>query len=135
MNHSSNFSLVGEFARKFGLTTFESRLPGLLDHEEFLFRLDLIMEEANEILRAHRNGDVVKLADGIADLLYVTYGLAHECGIPIDHVFREVHRSNMLKERSTGDDDRRSTRGSRLDVVKPVGWEPPDVAGELFGTR
>lgn len=125
----TNSDMVGEFMRKFGLPTegsmFRSRI---LDDKTFLFRYHLMEEELHEILKAHRQGDVVALADGIADLLYVTYGLAQHCGIPIDEVFEEVHEANMRKERSSGDGDPRSPRCDGLDVVKPIGWTPPDVA-------
>jgi len=45
--------------------------------------------------------------------------------------FTEVQRANLAKERAAGATDRRSKRGSGLDVVKPEGWRPPDVAGVL----
>lgn len=123
----TNFDKVGEFHRKFGLASADQTLPTLVDAETFLFRYQFIMEEAQEILKAYRDGDIVELADGIADLLYVTYGLAHMCGIPADAVFAEVQRSNMMKERATGSDDHRGKRNSALDVVKPVGWKPPNI--------
>lgn len=41
--------------------------------------------------------DLTKVAKELADILYVVYGTAAAYGIPIDNVFREVHRSNMSK--------------------------------------
>jgi predicted HAD superfamily Cof-like phosphohydrolase len=127
----SNFEKVREFHDKFRLSYDHAPHPRVLDDHQFLFRYDLCEEELHEILKAHRKSDVVALADGLADLLYVTYGMALMCGIPIDDVFAEVHRANMRKERSGGDDDQRSTRGSRFDVIKPVGWQGPDVGRVL----
>ena len=46
--------------------------------------------------------NLVNLAKELADLLYVTYGAAAKYGIPIDDIFREVHRSNMSKLGSDG---------------------------------
>ncbi|MEC4688424.1 MAG: hypothetical protein VST64_08985, partial [Nitrospirota bacterium] len=37
------------------------------------------------------------VAKELADLLYVVYGAAVSCGIDMEPVFQEVHRSNMSK--------------------------------------
>ena len=60
-------------------------------------RCALIEEEAAEFRAAVEAGDLVEVADAIADLLYVVYGAALTFGIPADEVFAEVHRSNMTK--------------------------------------
>lgn len=135
----TTFEMVGEFHRKFGLATtpapgcasWDRRAPATVDAETFLFRLQFMHEELNEILQAYRDGDLAKVADGLADLDYVVAGTAHLFSIPHDDVVAEVHRTNMAKERATGVDDGRSTRRSSIDVVKPAGWTPPDVAGVL----
>ncbi len=127
----TTFQMVGEFHRKFGLPTADDRRPTLPDADTFLFRFQFMHEELNEILAAYRAGDMEKVADGLADLDYVVAGTAHMMAIPHDAVVAEVQRANMAKERATGADDNRSKRGSALDVVKPVGWTPPDVAGVL----
>ena len=42
--------------------------------------------------------NIIKIADGLADLHYVGYcGTAAACGIDMEPVFAEVHRSNMSK--------------------------------------
>ena len=126
----TNFERVGHFHQKFDLPVAgPTAKPRIIDDETFLFRLDLILEETTEMLRDHRKRDVAKTADAIGDLLYVAYGLAHYMGIPIDQVFEEIHRANMSKERSSGNSDARSTRGSAIDVVKPEGFRPPDIQG------
>lgn len=135
----TTFQLVAEFHRKFGLpvtpgigcASWDRRAPALPDPDTFLFRLQFMYEELNEILAAYRAGDLAKVADGLADLDYVLAGTAHFLGVPHDDVVREVHRANMAKERAAGAADARSSRGSALDVVKPEGWAPPDVAGVL----
>lgn len=43
------------------------------------------------------NPDLVKLADGMADLHYVNLGTAVACGIDLEPVFQEVCRSNDSK--------------------------------------
>ena len=107
---TTNFDRVRFFREKFRMRTVLTDGPRIIADDLFLFRYRLCAEELHEMLSAHCEKDVVKLADALADLLYVVYGMAHECGIPIDAVFKEVHRSNMLKELSKGKDDPRGKR-------------------------
>lgn len=67
--------------------------------------------------------DLVALADGLADLDYVVEGTRLEFGIDGGPIAAEVHRSNMAKRGGPI-----SPEGKRL---KPAGWTPPDVEGEL----
>lgn len=60
-------------------------------------RMDLIKEEASELKKAFIDGDLTEIADAIGDLLYVVIGTAVACGIEIEPVFDEIHRSNMTK--------------------------------------
>jgi predicted HAD superfamily Cof-like phosphohydrolase len=57
----------------------------------------LIEEEFGELREAMAQGAVSQIAKELADLLYVVYGTAVSCGIDMEPVFREVHRSNMSK--------------------------------------
>jgi predicted HAD superfamily Cof-like phosphohydrolase len=124
---TTNFERVGEFLRKFDLPCYEDgEVPHVLDDERFLFRYELIVEECHELLSAHRSGDVLKVADALADLLYVVYGLGHYMHLPLDRVFEIVHEANMRKERAKTAAE--SKRGSSLDLVKPEGWKPPDLS-------
>lgn len=88
-------------------------------------RLALLREEFGELEAAIEVGSPTGLADALADLLYVTYGLAITYGIDIRPVFEEVHRTNMLK-------DGGATRADGK-ILKPEGWQPPDIAGVLRG--
>jgi predicted HAD superfamily Cof-like phosphohydrolase len=92
-----------------------------------------------QIIRGHRKKDfrlehVDSLPAGINWALCYTLDLTHLFRVPIDRVFREIHRANMSKVRSTGDDDSRSVRGSKFDVVKPANFVPPRIAEVLNGT-
>jgi dCMP deaminase len=127
----TNFQKVGDFHTKFHLPSAASEVPKILPDDVWEFRRKFMQEELDETSEAHSAGDIVKFADGLADLLYVAYGTAHLAGIDIDAIFAEVHRANMRKERAVAADDERSTRKHVLDVVKPVGWTPPDIAGVL----
>lgn len=132
------FEKVGDFHRKFGLTSVPDApgehvaKPDLPAHDVHEFRMKFLREELDEIETAFREGNIEKYADGLADLAYVTYGTAHLAHIPLDRVFSEVHRANMRKERAASASDPRSKRSHSLDVVKPVGWTPPNIGAALF---
>ena len=52
---------------------------------------------SDELVKSMMVDDLVGVADGLADLLYVVFGTAAAYGINIQEVFDEVHRSNMSK--------------------------------------
>jgi hypothetical protein len=60
-------------------------------------RVRLINEEHTELMEAIEKDDLIEIADGIADLVYVLVGTAISYGIPFDRIFAEVHNSNMTK--------------------------------------
>jgi len=60
-------------------------------------RMNLMIEELQELESALSARNLIEIADGIADLIYVVYGTAVECGIDIEDINKEVHRSNMTK--------------------------------------
>jgi len=86
-------------------------------------RCALIEEEAAEFRAAVENGNIVGVADAIADLLYVVYGAALTFGIPVREVFAEVHRSNMTK---LGDDGLPLYREDGK-VLKGSNFSPPKL--------
>src|SRR5690606_27594217 len=71
--------------------------------------------------------DVVAAADALADLVYVVYGMALECGIPLPEVLAEVHASNLSKLGA----DARPVHRADGKVLKGPSSAPPDVAGVL----
>jgi predicted HAD superfamily Cof-like phosphohydrolase len=87
--------MVEEFHRTFGIAVRD--LPGALDPTTRTLRNRLIQEEFDELKEALDGGHVAAIAKELADLLYVVYGTAVSCGIDMEPVFREVHRSNMTK--------------------------------------
>ena len=127
----TNFEMVKEWHKTFGVPIGFSPQP-LLHHRQQL-RISLIKEEFKEYRKAVRAGDVVGAADGIADLLYVTYGAAVEHGFPADALFKEVQRSNMSKLGADGkpiyrDSDKKVLKGPNFslpnfdDVLRAAGW-------------
>ena len=73
------------------------RCPIIPSQEVQKLRLALIREELGELQDAFEDGDVVEVADAIADLTYVVKGTAIACGIDMESIFNEVHASNMTK--------------------------------------
>lgn len=95
--------------------------PQLLPRDRSDFRMELIREEFDELVDAEADRDLVEMADALGDLVYVIYGFAHELGIPLDDVVREIHASNMSKLDENGNpiyrDDGKVLKG-------PNYWEP-----------
>ncbi|SJM51027.1 putative secreted protein [Actinomycetales bacterium JB111] len=75
--------------------------------------------------------DTVEVADALGDLVYVAYGMALECGIPLPEVLGEIQASNMSK---LGADGRPIYREDGK-VLKGPGFFPPDIAGVLGRVR
>jgi len=92
-------------------------------------RAALIKEEAKETIEAMRLDDLPAIADGLADLIYVTVGTALEYGIPLDCVWDAVQQANMAKVDPTTGKVRKREDGK---VLKPDGWTPPDIAAVLY---
>ncbi|MDA2910682.1 hypothetical protein MYX04_07115 [Nitrospiraceae bacterium AH_259_D15_M11_P09] len=86
---------VTEFHRTFNLAI--GTVPVVPDEATHSLRVRLIQEELEELREAFRHQDEAAVAKELADLLYVVYGAAVSCGIDMEPVFQEVHRSNMSK--------------------------------------
>lgn len=88
--------MVREFHEKAGAAI--ANAPVKVVWPEILnLRIALIEEELGELHQAMRAHDAVEIADAIGDLLYVVLGTAVSCGIDIEPIFEEIHRSNMSK--------------------------------------
>jgi predicted HAD superfamily Cof-like phosphohydrolase len=86
-------------------------------------REELMREELQELTEAMRAEEVVEIADGLADLLYVVFGTAVVYGIPMDDIFSEVHRSNMTKLGTDG----RPVIGEHGKRLKGPDYQPPKL--------
>lgn len=128
------FNDVREWNKKFGLPYHgDGSAPHLLDEDALIHKTKHMVEELQEYRDACAAGDLPGAADALCDLVWVALGTANFMGIPFDACWAEVRRANMAKERASGADDPRSKRASALDVVKPKGWKPPDIARALIG--
>jgi predicted HAD superfamily Cof-like phosphohydrolase len=117
---------VASFHEAFGLP--RASRPGTgIPAELAKLRVDLLVEETGEFADATAKGDIVGIADALADIVYVTYGAAVTYGIDLDAALREVHRSNMSKL----DDQGRPVYRADGKVLKSSRYTPPDIAGVL----
>ncbi|MFD1506831.1 GNAT family N-acetyltransferase [Georgenia yuyongxinii] len=71
--------------------------------------------------------DTVEAADALGDLIYVIYGMALECGIPLGDVLREIQASNLSKLGADGQPIYREDGK----VLKGPGFFPPDIPAVL----
>ena len=96
--------MVREFHETFGAAIRD--FPGLADPETAELRINLMSEELfgpGELAESIRTGDIIGIADGIADLLYVTLGTAVSYGMDAEALVAEAHRSNMSKLGADGE--------------------------------
>lgn len=134
-------SMVTEFMLATG-RQYVPQKPEIPDKTSRELRVKLMLEEVLEFAHASgvavslwaydlnlegvkvyctREPDLEKVADAIADELYVTYGAAVSWGIKIDPVFGEVHRANMTKF-GPGGHAREDGKWQ-----KPPDWTPPRI--------
>ncbi len=92
-------------------------------------RARLIQEELDEYREAVADGDLVRVADALSDLMYVLLGtyIAHGLHTRAEALFDEVHRSNMSKL----DENGRPVLREDGKILKPDCWSPPNLASVL----
>lgn len=118
-----------EFNQAFDIPKLDS--PGLGSKELVELRIKLLEEEVREYAEAARSGDLVEVLDALADIGYILAGTVINHGMQniYDDAFNEVHRSNMAKLV-----DGKVIRREDGKVLKPEGWQPPQLAQFLPGT-
>lgn len=92
---------------------------------------DARRREVDECLSAMEDRDMVEVADGIIDSIYVLVGMGLELGLPLQALWEEVQRSNMAKAIEQPDGSFKVLKRADGKVIKPEGWTPPDIAGVL----
>lgn len=117
------FDDIRAFHERYGIDKLER--PGFLPADLHHFRQRFMEEELSEFKEAVESGDLVGAFDALIDLTYVVLGTAYLMGLPFDEGWRIVHEANMKKVRV--DSAANSKRKSKFDVVKPAGWQPPNV--------
>ncbi|WP_415881443.1 nucleoside triphosphate pyrophosphohydrolase family protein [Neptuniibacter sp. QD29_5] len=92
-------------------------------------QLHLIKEELAELVEGLENKDTSEIRDAVADILVVTYGMAHIMGIDADKDMAAVQASNLSKLCKTQDEVDQTLafyqNEKQLDVY--VGGELPEA--------
>lgn len=117
-------SLVEDFMRTAGQVPVSTKSyhylpPQIRDGE---LRKTIIQEEAKEFADAIEANDLPGAVDACIDLLYVTFGALAVFGVDAVPYFRAVHEANMAKFKNG------VLRREDGKIIKPEGWEPPDIA-------
>ena len=68
-----------------------------LKNEQAQLYMNLIKEEFEETIKAFYDEDLVEVADGLADMVWVIMGMCNSVGIDFDKVWKEVKSSNMSR--------------------------------------
>ena len=76
-----------------------AKKPILVEKDTWFLRGTLLSEELEEYAEACNSGNLVEIADALADQLYILLGTMHVHGMAnkMEEIFDEVHRSNMSK--------------------------------------
>ena len=90
----SNFTDVSYLNTVFGNLKGDMQSP---DWEKSGKQLHLIQEELAELVEGLENKDISEVRDAVADILVVTYGMAHILGIDADKDMAAVQASNLSK--------------------------------------
>ena len=117
------------FQYKFGVLSQRGH-PHFPTQDVLDFRIKFLQEELDEYKKAVDERNLPKAIDALIDLTYVINGTALLMGISPacwEDCWDVVQQKNMEKVRASDANDPRSKRGHSLDVVKPVGWTPPDL--------
>ena len=119
------------FQQKYGL--WRKDQFGILSEEEMKVKIGHLYEELAEIDKAHKEGNIYEISDGLIDLIYVASGLLNLMNMPAQALWNDVQARNMQKIRATKDNV--GKRGSTFDVIKPEGWLPPRTKDIVDSTR
>ena len=95
----------------------------MFDEDQAKLYMDLITEEYKETLDAFKEKDIVGVADGVADMVWVIMGLCSTLGIDFYRVWNAVYDSNMSKlEEGKIVKDPESGK-----ILKPDTYFPPKI--------
>jgi predicted HAD superfamily Cof-like phosphohydrolase len=92
--------------------------------EQFQLYGNLIAEEVTEFGLAVSQNNKIETLDALVDILVVTIGAIHSIGADAEGAWKEVMTTNFAKiDKETGKVRKREDGK----VLKPVGWEPPNL--------
>jgi predicted HAD superfamily Cof-like phosphohydrolase len=113
----SNFMILGEQKIASDLN---------LKNEQTQLYMNLIKEEFEETLKAFDEEDLVEVADGLADMVWVIMGMCNSVGIDFDKIWEEVKSSNMSKFV-----DGKSIKNEAGKIMKPETYFKPNIKKAL----
>lgn len=122
-----NADRISEFHSAFNC---EIDQPELISNPDYIkLRIKLIQEETKELTDQLwddcQSGNISpNLLKEMADVLYVTYGLAVGLGLDVDQAFHRVHISNMSKL----DNDGKPIYREDGKVLKGPNYKAPDLS-------
>ena len=93
-----------------------------IDSKEADLYVNLITEEYKETIEAFENKDIVELADGLIDMVWVIMGMCNSCGINFEKVWQEVKASNMSKFV-----DGKAIKNEKGKIMKPESYFKPNI--------
>ena len=93
-----------------------------LEGDQATLYMNLISEEYQETLAAFESKDMIEVADGLADLVWVIMGMCNSCGIDFDSVWQEVKASNMSKF-----PDGKAIKNEYGKIMKPDSYFKPNI--------
>ena len=99
----------------------------MFDEDQAKLYMDLITEEYEETLNAFKEKDIVGVADGVADMVWVIMGLCSTLGIDFYRVWNAVYDSNMSKL----EDGKIIKDPNTGKVLKPDTYFPPKIREAL----
>ena len=97
-----------------------------LKNDQTQLYMNLIEEEFNETLNAFIEDDLVEVADGLADMVWVIMGMCNSAGIDFDKIWKEVKSSNMSKFV-----DGKFIKNDAGKIMKPETYFKPDIKKAL----
>ena len=103
-----------------GEQTISGRLS--LEGDQANLYMNLISEEYQETLAAFKSSDMIEVADGLADMVWVIMGMCNSCGIDFDSVWQEVKASNMSKF-----PDGKAIKNEHGKIMKPESYFKPNI--------
>jgi predicted HAD superfamily Cof-like phosphohydrolase len=107
------------------INTFATACDQPPSEANYKMYLSLIDEEHKELHDAVKANDRVEQLDALVDILVVTMGAIRAGGFDSEGAWNEVMRTNFAKIDSSTGKVRKREDGK---VLKPEGWEPPNLA-------
>ena len=96
--------------------------PAIPDELVLRLAMKLLNDEFGETMDGLIAGNLPKIADGLADVIWVSHWIALACGIDLVPVWEAVREANMTK---VGPNQRRDPATGK--ILKPDGFVHPDV--------